>query len=72
MPLEKKCEQSDFVVENSSSLSDTEEQVLKILEVLLDSNHHWRIRGYILATAAVFLSGVAWLLNLKYKFFSSD
>lgn len=70
LPLEKKCEMSNFVVDNSSSISDTEEQTLKILEVLLESNHHWRIRGYILATAAVFLSGMAWLLNQKYKFFS--
>lgn len=70
MALEKKCEMSHFVIENSSSTSDTEEQTLKILEVLLESNHHWRIRGYILATAAVFLSGVAWLLNHKYKIFS--
>lgn len=68
LPLEKKCEMSDFVVDNSSNISDTEEQTLKVLEVLLESNHHWRIRGYIVATAAVFLSGVAWLLNQKYKF----
>lgn len=71
MPLEKKCAQSHFIVENSSTQLDTAEQTLKILEVLLESNHHWRIRGIILATAAVFLSGVAWLLNYKYKIFSS-
>lgn len=70
MPLEKKCEMSDFVIENSSNISDTEEQTLKVLEVLLGSNHHWRIRGYIIATAAVFISGFAWLLNQKYKFLS--
>lgn len=70
MPIEKKCELSHFVIENSSNPADLEEQTLKILDVLLESNHHWRIRGYILATAAVFLSGVAWFLNQKYKFFS--
>lgn len=70
MPLEKKCEMSDFVVENSSNALDTEEQTLKILEILLDSNHHWKVRGIILATAAVLLSGVAWLINYKYKIFS--
>ncbi|XP_031635649.1 dephospho-CoA kinase domain-containing protein [Contarinia nasturtii] len=68
MPIEEKCKQSHFVIENSSSLNDAEEQTLKILEVLLESNHHWRIRGYILATAAVFISGIAWLLNNKFKF----
>lgn len=70
MPLEEKCEQSHFVIENSSNQSDAEDQTLKILEVLLESNQHWRIRGYILATATVFLSGFAWLLNSKYKFLS--
>lgn len=70
MPLEKKCEMSDFVIENSSSSIDTEEQTLKILEILLESNHHWKVRGIILATAAFLLSGVAWLLNYKYKIFS--
>lgn len=70
MPLDKKCELSHFVVENSSNEKDTEDQTLKILDILLESNHHWRIRGYIIATAAVFLSGVAWLLNSKYKFLS--
>lgn len=72
MPLEKKCAQSDFVVENSSNNADTEEQTLKILEVLLQSNHHWQIRGIILATATVFLSGFAWLINYKYKIVASE
>lgn len=71
MPLEEKCAQSHFVIENTGNTLDTEEQTLKILEILLESNHHWGIRGIILATAAVFLSGFAWLLNYKYKIFSS-
>lgn len=70
MPLEEKCNQSHFVIENSGSLSDTKQQALKILEVLIDSNHHWKIRGIILATAAVFFSGIAWLLDYKYKIWS--
>lgn len=70
MSLEIKCNQSHFVIENSGSLIDTEQQALKILEVLIDSNHHWKIRGIILTTAAVFISGVAWLLDYKYKIWS--
>lgn len=70
MPIEKKCELSHFVIDNSSNITDVEEQTLKILEVLLESNHHWRIRGFILATAAVFFSGMAWFYNQKYKIFS--
>lgn len=69
MPLEEKCKQSNFVIENSGSQSDTEEQALRILQVLQASNQHWKIRGIILATAAIFFSGIAWLLHLKYNIF---
>lgn len=69
MPLEKKCEQSHFVIENSGSPTDTEEQFYKILAILQESNQHWKIRGVIIAAAAVIFSGIAWLLNYKYKFF---
>lgn len=71
MPLEEKCEQSNYVIENSGSIRDMEEQALRILGILLDSNHHWRIRGYILAATAVLFSGLAWFLNYKYKIFSN-
>lgn len=69
MPLEQKCEQSHFVIENSGSTMDTEDQFYKILTILQDSNQHWKIRGVILAAAAVLFSSLAWLLNHKFKFF---
>jgi dephospho-CoA kinase len=72
MPLETKCEKSNFVIENSSNEKDTEEQTLKIIQLLQESNRHWYIRGIIMATTAVFFSSIAWLLNYKYKFFSSS
>lgn len=68
MPLDRKCEQSHFVVENSGSVQDAEEQFYKILAVLQESNQHWKIRGIILATTALLFSGITWLLNYKYKF----
>lgn len=67
MPLELKCSKSHFVVENSGSLADTEQQTLKILEVLLESNYHWKIRGIIITVGALVLSGIAWVINYKYK-----
>uniref|UniRef100_A0A1Q3G362 Dephospho-CoA kinase domain-containing protein n=1 Tax=Culex tarsalis TaxID=7177 RepID=A0A1Q3G362_CULTA len=70
MPLEQKCGQSHFVIENSGTFQDTEEQTLKILGVLQDSNQHWKIRGVIFATAAILFSSIAWILNYKYKFLS--
>ncbi|XP_058821704.1 dephospho-CoA kinase domain-containing protein [Topomyia yanbarensis] len=72
MPLEQKCNQSHFVIENSGTLQDTEEQTLKILSVLQDSNQHWKIRGVIFATAAILFSSIAWILNYKYKFISTN
>lgn len=71
MPLATKCEQSHYVIENSGSYQDAEDQANKIMSALFDSNHHWKIRGIMLATAAVFFSGLAWLLNYKYKIFSN-
>lgn len=67
MPLEQKCEMSDFVIENSGSQSDTLEQTLKVLRVLQASKEHWKIRGIILATAALLVSSLAWLLNRRFK-----
>uniref|UniRef100_A0A6M2DHF5 Dephospho-CoA kinase domain-containing protein n=1 Tax=Xenopsylla cheopis TaxID=163159 RepID=A0A6M2DHF5_XENCH len=67
MPLDKKCEMSDFVIENSGSQSDTLDQTLKVLRVLQASKEHWKIRGILLATAALLVSGLAWLLNKRFK-----
>lgn len=72
MPLELKCEQSHFVIENSGTFRDTEEQTLKILAILQDSNQHWKIRGVIFATAALLVSSIAWILNYKYKWYGAN
>lgn len=71
MPLERKCDQSNFVIENSGSFQDAEEQFYKILSMLQESNQHWKIRGIILATATLLFSGIAWFWN-KYKVLSSS
>lgn len=68
MPLEEKSRRSHFVIENSGSQQDMEEQALSIISILMDSNHHWKLRGILLASAFSLLAGVTWLLNRKYKF----
>lgn len=68
MPIEEKCKMSHFVIENSGSPADMEMQAVKIINMLLDSNHHWKLRGFIMASAVSILAGLAWLLNRKYKF----
>lgn len=71
MPLEQKCAMSHFVIENSGSPKDMEDQAMKIINLLLDSNHHWRLRGIIMASAFSILAGIAWILNRKYKFITN-
>jgi dephospho-CoA kinase len=71
MPIEEKCKMSHFVIENSGSPADMEEQAIQIMNMLLDSNHHWRIRGFIVASAFSILAGLAWFLDRKYKFISN-
>ncbi|CAD6991461.1 dephospho-CoA kinase domain-containing protein [Ceratitis capitata] len=44
MPLEKKCEQSNFVIDNSGSVETTKEAAVRIIQLMNDSNHHWRNR----------------------------
>lgn len=67
MPLAKKCLLSHFVIDNSGSLRDTEEEAQKILALLQSSRHHWKLRGIILGTAALVLSGIAWIVHNRYK-----
>lgn len=71
MPLEQKCAMSHFVIENSGSPKDMEEQAMKIINLLLDSNHHWKLRGIIVASAFSILAGLAWILDRKYKFITN-
>lgn len=71
MPLDKKCELSHFVIDNSGALHDTEEEAAKIMTALLDSRHYWKMRLILMGTAALLCSGIAWLVNNKYKIMSS-
>lgn len=70
MSLDEKANMSNYVIENSGSQQDMEEQALSIIKILIKSNHHWKLRGILLASAFSIIAGVAWLLNWKYKFLS--
>ncbi|CAO1408009.1 unnamed protein product [Diamesa tonsa] len=71
MPLEEKCNKSNWVIENSGSQKDMEEQTLKIINMLLDSNHHWKIRGVFMGITSIILAAVGWYMNRKYKFIAN-
>jgi dephospho-CoA kinase len=70
MNLEEKAHRSHFVIENSGSQQDLERQALAILNILLDSNHHWKLRGILLASIFSVVAGVFFLLNRKFKILS--
>lgn len=69
MSLEDKAKLSHYVIENSGSQQDMEEQALSIINILMESNHHWKLRGIILASAFSIIAGITtYVLNRKYKF----
>lgn len=58
MSLNTKCERAHFVIENSGSMDDTREQVIRIVSILKSSRHHWKLR----IIAGIFCSGIVSLV----------
>lgn len=58
MPLESKCEKAHFVVENSGTVEDTRQQVIKIISILRGYRAHWKLR----VIAALCCTGIVSLL----------
>lgn len=67
MPLDKKVEMANFVVENSSTEQDTKEQTIKIINVLKYSKHHWRLRFVLGFCCTIVLAGAYWFKNRSAK-----
>lgn len=61
MPLDKKCEKSNFVIDNSGSIENTQIEVERILKSLNASKQHWKVRGYIFMTLILFVLFIFWL-----------
>nr|CAD7587494.1 unnamed protein product [Timema genevievae] len=61
MPLDSKCEKGHFVVENSGTVDDTRQQVLKIISVLQSYNTHWKMRAIIGLCCTGIVSLLIWL-----------
>lgn len=64
MPLEKKCELSNFVIDNSGCLEDTERDAQKICNYLKDSKQHWRNRFIMLVCSGTLMLCVYYLSKL--------
>ncbi|XP_032674055.1 dephospho-CoA kinase [Odontomachus brunneus] len=63
MSLEKKAEMANFVIENSSSVSDTREQTIKVINVLRCSKQHWKLRCLVGFCCTILVAGAYWLKN---------
>jgi len=63
MPLEKKCEMADIIIENSGSLTNTRTQVESIVKLLRSSRHHIYNRVFYGGILGLLLTG---LLGLMY------
>lgn len=66
MPLEKKCEKSNFVIENNGSIEDTEAAALQICNLMKESNHHWLNRLTFLGLIGAFFF-VLYYLNKVFN-----
>ncbi|XP_065363419.1 dephospho-CoA kinase [Calliphora vicina] len=67
MPLDKKCEQSHFVVDNSGSIEDTEAAALHICNMMKESKQHWLNRLSLLGIVGAILF-VIYYLNKIFNF----
>ncbi|ELU00611.1 hypothetical protein CAPTEDRAFT_126614 [Capitella teleta] len=63
LPLADKCKRATFIVDNSGSLSETEEQVRRIHNRLKSSRKHWIVRFGVLAILAVAVGGCVVCVN---------
>lgn len=63
MSLDRKAEMANFVIENSSSVKDTREQTIKVINVLRSSKHHWKFRLIAGFCCTILLAGAYWLKN---------
>ncbi|XP_055923514.1 dephospho-CoA kinase [Eupeodes corollae] len=71
MPLDKKCEKSHFVIDNSGSIEQTQKEAQQIVQLLNGSRHHWRIRAYILGAFLAVVCFILWL-NQLFHFLPFD
>lgn len=67
MPLEKKEEMANFVIDNSCTEKDTREQTIRVINVLRCSKQHWKIRFLVGFCCTVLLAGAYWLRNRSLK-----
>lgn len=67
MSLEKKCEQSHFVIDNNGTIADTEASALRICFMMKESKQHWRNRLTLLGFVGAILF-VIYYLNKIFNF----
>ncbi|KAF4532596.1 hypothetical protein B566_EDAN013374 [Ephemera danica] len=63
MPLETKCEQAHFIIDNSGNIENIEKQVKDIVVLLQSSNAHWKLRLIVLLCMGCCLYILYWLFG---------
>lgn len=71
MPLERKVDKANFVIENSGGEASTRQQTIKVINVLKSSKQHWKIRFLVGFCCTVVFIGAFWLRNRSFKLLSS-
>ncbi|XP_068215594.1 dephospho-CoA kinase [Palaemon carinicauda] len=62
MPLDRKCQLADIIIENSGSIAETRKQVEGIIKLLRSSNHHIYNRVFYGGIFIVVLTAIAMLM----------
>lgn len=68
MPLSKKCQLSNFVIDNSATIDETRKQVDKVFSYFESSRQHLRVRVYLCFCALAFSSIIGLFVYAFYKF----
>ncbi|KAH8278990.1 hypothetical protein KR018_012118 [Drosophila ironensis] len=67
MPLEKKCEQSHFVINNNGSVEETESSAMGIYNMMCESKQHWLNRISCLGVILIVFFAIYLLLKVFDK-----
>uniref|UniRef100_A0A0A9Y3C7 Dephospho-CoA kinase domain-containing protein n=1 Tax=Lygus hesperus TaxID=30085 RepID=A0A0A9Y3C7_LYGHE len=65
-PIEEKAKRANFVVDNSGSLEETEEQVEKMVRILRDDKFHIRLRAFIALGGTLIIGSMYLFLFSRY------
>lgn len=66
MPLDDKCSQAHFVLDNSRDIAYLKKQVDQLIVTLQSSNAHWKMRIYFIVSMALIFYVFMYLSHLIF------